>query len=309
MIEVHDLRKSFGRHLALRGVSFTVPRGQIAGFLGPNGAGKTTTMRILAGSLPVDQGRACVAGFDVARDPAQVQKRLGFLPESVPVYAELRLREYLAFRALVKGIPGRRRAARIDAVIESCGLKGAERKLLGALSRGFRQRVGLADALLSDPEVLILDEPTAGLDPRQVAEVRNLITGFRGQRTVLLSSHQLGEIEQVCDQIVIVAAGRVCARESRQRWAQLAVGAGRLRLVIAQPPADVQSALGALPSVESVTPTCDGFNIQSRDDARGAVFELAKQRGWRLLELSSQGLEDYYLRVTAAAEFDFEEKS
>ena len=209
MIVVEQLTKYYGEYPAVRGVSFEVPKGRVVGFLGPNGAGKSTTMRILAGYLTATSGRASIAGFDVFSDPIAVRRRIGYMPESCPLYGELRVTEYLKFRAGLKGLGWSARRKRIDYVIERCWLSDVRRQLVGTLSKGYRQRVGLADALLADPPVLILDEPTSGLDPAQIRETRKLIRELGSQHTILLSTHILSEVEMTCDAVVVIDRGQV----------------------------------------------------------------------------------------------------
>jgi ABC-2 type transport system ATP-binding protein len=209
MIVVEHLTKYYGEYPAVRDVNFEVPRGRVVGFLGPNGAGKSTTMRILAGFLTATGGRATIAGHDVFADPIAVRRRIGYMPESCPLYPELRVNEYLKFRAGLKGLGWSARRKRIDYVIERCWLTDVRRQLVGTLSKGYRQRVGLADALLADPPVLILDEPTAGLDPAQIRETRKLIRELGTQHTMLLSTHILSEVEMTCDSVVVIYQGRV----------------------------------------------------------------------------------------------------
>ena len=209
MIVVEHLTKYYGEYPAVRDVSFEVPRGRVVGFLGPNGAGKSTTMRILAGFLTATGGRASIAGHDVFADPIAVRRRIGYMPESCPLYPELRVSEYLKFRAGLKGLGWSARRKRIDYVVERCWLTDVRRQLIGTLSKGYRQRVGLADALLADPPVLILDEPTAGLDPAQIRETRKLIRELGTQHTMLLSTHILSEVEMTCDSVVVIYQGRV----------------------------------------------------------------------------------------------------
>jgi len=304
VIEVVDLNRTFGRRRVLREVSFCVPPGRIAGFLGPNGAGKTTTMRILTTILPPDpgKGRVVVAGLDVREHGREVCRRVGYLPESMPIHPELRVDEHLRYRARLKGLPARRASRRIGDVLELCGLRDVSRRSLGVLSRGYRQRVGLADALLAEPDVLILDEPTSGLDPGQAAEVRQLIAGLREKTTVLLSSHVLGEVEQVCDLIVIIAGGVVCARESRDGWTDRLARAGRLELLLRGAPGDVSRRLRALPGVQEVISAGERHTISADRDVREAVFRLAVEQGWKLLELAPRPatLESLFLEVVSA---------
>lgn len=211
MIRVEHLTKYYGEYPAVRDVSFQVSKGQVVGFLGPNGAGKSTTMRILAGFLTATGGKASIAGFDIFTDPIEVRRRIGYMPESCPLYPELRVQEYLKFRAGLKGLGWSARRKRIDFVVERCWLSDVRSQLVGTLSKGYRQRVGLADALLADPPVLILDEPTAGLDPTQIRETRKLIRELGSQHTILLSTHILSEVEMACDSVIIIHQGQVAA--------------------------------------------------------------------------------------------------
>jgi ABC-2 type transport system ATP-binding protein len=209
MIRVENLVKYYGEYQAVRNVSFEVPKGRVVGFLGPNGAGKSTTMRILAGFLTASGGRASIAGYDVFRDPIAARRNIGYMPESCPLYPEMRVLEYLQFRGGLKDLGSRLRKTRIEYVLERCWLGDVRTQLIGTLSKGYRQRVGLADALLADPPVLILDEPTAGLDPTQIRETRNLIRELGSEHTMLLSTHILSEVEMACDSAVIIYQGQV----------------------------------------------------------------------------------------------------
>jgi ABC-2 type transport system ATP-binding protein len=209
MIVVDRLTKYYGEYPAVSGISFEVPKGRVVGFLGPNGAGKSTTMRILAGFLTATSGRASIAGYDVFRDPIEVRRRIGYMPESCPLYPELKVDEYLRFRAGLKGLGWSARRKRLNYVIDRCWLGDVRRQLIGTLSKGYRQRVGLADALLADPPVLILDEPTAGLDPAQIRETRKLIRELGSEHTMLLSTHILSEVEMTCDSVIIIYQGKV----------------------------------------------------------------------------------------------------
>ena len=209
MIHVKNLCKFYGDFQAVRDISFDVPKGQVVGFLGPNGAGKSTTMRILAGYLTATSGYASIDGIDVFWNPVEVRRRIGYMPESCPLYPEMRVVEYLTFRAGIKGLHGSSRAKRVDECMERCWLGGVRSQIIGTLSKGYRQRVGLADSLLADPPVLILDEPTAGLDPTQIRETRKLIRDLGDRHTILLSTHILSEVEMTCDQAIIINRGRV----------------------------------------------------------------------------------------------------
>src|SRR5580692_8530044 len=214
MIKVKDLTKRYARTIAVDQISFEVAKGQIVGFLGPNGAGKTTTMRMLTCFLPNSSGSATVAGFDVLEKPLEVKKRIGYLPETPPIYPEMETAEYLKFVGQLKGLSGADLRKRIDYVCERCAVADVKTKLLGKLSKGYRQRVGLAQAIIHNPEVLILDEPTAGLDPKQINETRDLIKGLAGDHTIILSTHILPEVEQTCEQVLIINKGKLVATDS-----------------------------------------------------------------------------------------------
>ncbi|MEM7166773.1 MAG: ATP-binding cassette domain-containing protein [Planctomycetota bacterium] len=310
MIEAKNLWKSYGPVDVLRGIDFSIESGRIAGFLGANGAGKTTCMRILTTYFPPERGTAVVAGHDIRTAASKVCESIGYLPESMPVYPEMRVGEYLAYRAVLRGLPRRAVKQRVAEVIEECFLKDVEKRLLTALSKGYKQRLGLADALLHDPPVLILDEPTAGLDPRQVLEVRKMIEGFRGRKTVLLSSHVLGEVEQVCDVVTILHDGKIRASQSRDEWQGIVQRDGKLRVVLADAAEDAGQQLEQLAGVDralrldSTTARETHFELGTSADVRRSVFDLASQRGWQLLELTPvpQNLEDLFLKLTGAAE-------
>jgi ABC-2 type transport system ATP-binding protein len=209
MIKVENLTKRYAGHTAIKDLSFEVGKGEIMGFLGPNGAGKSTTMRILSSFMPPTSGRASIAGYDVFEQSLQARAHLGYMPENVPLYSEMRVTEYLDYRAALKGVPHRRIAERVGDVKELCGLKDVEKKLIGSLSKGYRQRVGLADALVHEPDLLILDEPTSGLDPNQIRLVRDLIRNLGKQHTILLSTHILPEVEMTCSRVIIINKGRI----------------------------------------------------------------------------------------------------
>src|ERR1700755_2244241 len=257
MITVTDLTKRYARHTAVDHVSFEVQKGQIVGFLGPNGAGKTTTMRMLTCFLPPTAGTATVAGFDVLEQSFEVKKRIGYLPETPPLYPEMRTAEYLQFVGSLKGLSKTDLPKRIDYVCERCAISDVKDKLLGKLSKGYRQRVGLAQAIIHNPDVLILDEPTAGLDPKQINETRDLIKGLAGDHTIILSTHILPEVEQTCEQVIIIAKGKVVATDSVRNLQARARDAETLLLEVAardgQPdPLLVQQKLEAIPGVSRV---------------------------------------------------------
>src|SRR2546426_9488137 len=297
MIEVEHLTKNYGLVNAISDVSFSVAPGQIVGFLGPNGAGKSTTMRILACFMPASSGVARVAGYDVFRESIEVRRRIGYLPESVPLYTDMRVAAYLEFVAEVKGVSRAERRRRVADVMDRCLIADVQHRLIGKLSKGYRQRVGLAQALLGDPEVLILDEPTIGLDPKQIAEIRALIRSLAGQHTVILSTHILPEVSMVCDGVIIIHRGRIVARGTESELVEQMFPTARVELQVAGPTGDVLAALRALPIVSRVEP------VQSRDgataflvesprglDLRPELVKLAASRGWMLQELHQVGM-------------------
>jgi ABC-2 type transport system ATP-binding protein len=307
MIEVSGLCKSYAGRAAISDLTFEVGRGEIVGFLGPNGAGKSTTMRILAGYLPATSGTARVAGFDVSRQSLEARRRIGYMPENNPLYPEMRVREYLKFRARLKGLGWRRSRERVDTVTSQCGLEDVSKKIIGHLSKGYRQRVGLADALVHEPELIILDEPTSGLDPEQLRSVRKLIKDLKGRHTVLLSTHILPEVELTCGRVLIMRQGEILAADTPDELRRRLHSGQEVVAEIAAPLHEVRDALELLPEVEDFdVAEADGAyvrcTLRPRDgaDLRPLIFDTAKDRGWRLRELSRTqfSLEDIYLRVT-----------
>jgi ABC-2 type transport system ATP-binding protein len=304
MIQVSRLTKFYGDYPAVQDVSFDVPAGKVVGFLGPNGAGKSTTMRILAGYLTASGGRATIDGLDVLWDSVEVRRRIGYMPESCPLYGEMRVGEYLHFRGGIKGIYGRQRRQRIDYVLDRCRIKEERRQIIGTLSKGYRQRVGLADALLASPPVLILDEPTAGLDPTQIRETRKLIRELGREHTILLSTHILSEVENTCDSAIIIHRGRVAAQGSLEELQDRAsTGAG----VVAEFDGKVDDALiERLPSVGEVDArgTDDGVRLHLRGADAAVVIpnlcRLASERGWKVREIRPERrtLEDFFVQIT-----------
>lgn len=301
MVEADRLGKRYGPFQAIREVSFQARTGGILGFIGPNGAGKTTTMRILTGYLPATEGRAIVAGFDVFEAPMEVKRRVGYLPETPPLYKELTVGDYLQFCAELRGVGRADRFRRIGEVMERVGLRGWERRVVGSLSKGYRQRVGLAQALLHNPPVLILDEPTSGLDPTQNAGVRELIGSLAGDHTVILSTHILREVEALCDRVVLIQKGTIAAQgtldEVRAQAAPL-----RYRVQVQAPPdAAVGPALGGLPEVQQVAPEGEAWAVTPApgQDPRPALAALVVARGWQLLALERvmPTLEEAFLAI------------
>jgi len=308
MIEVEGLTKYYGPVLGIEDVTFCVEKGEILGFLGPNGAGKSTTMRILTCFMPPTRGTARVQGFDVFRDSLEVRRRVGYMPENVPLYTDMAVRTYLSFVADLKGIKRKRQSAAVDRVIEDCGLQGVNGRYIGKLSKGYRQRVGLAQALIHDPEVLILDEPTIGLDPRQIIEIRRLIQNLRGERTIILSSHVLPEVSQVCDNVIIINKGCLVAPKSTPEELDANLKSfNRVFLQVDGSPPKVISALENLEGVisvvskESVSERINNYIIESdRDmDLRRQIAATITGSGWGLLELRPIGLslEDIFIQL------------
>ncbi len=305
MIEVENLTKRYGRHTAVDGISFRVNKGEILGFLGPNGAGKTTTMRILTCALPATAGTARVAGFDVFDQPMEVKRRVGYIPETPPLYPDMSVDAFLDFCAKIKGIPPGVRAARIDEAVGKCRVGDVRRTLIGRLSKGYRQRVGLAQAILANPEVLILDEPTAGLDPKQIIETRDLIKGLGGDHTVILSTHILPEVSMTCGRVVIINKGRVVAEDTPDNLMHRLKGAATLRVEVRGDAAAAESALRAVPGVLAVRPSAagsDAFEVEADAgaDVRAAVARAVIAAGADLVGLGQAGmsLEEIFLHLT-----------
>jgi ABC-2 type transport system ATP-binding protein len=313
MIEVSNLTKRYAGRTAVSDISFSVARGEIVGLLGPNGAGKSTTMRILSCFMPATSGTARVAGFDVFHQSDEVRRRIGFMPENNPLYPEMRVREYLKFRARLKGLGWKQSRQRVDTVMEQCGLTDVRRRIIGQLSKGYRQRVGLADALVHEPELIILDEPTIGLDPNQIRSVRQLIKSLAGKHTVLISTHILPEAEMMCGRMLIMFDGKILAADTPENLQRLMAGGSQIIAEIAAGAAELNEIFAQLPGVENFNVSaCDGefqrCALTPRDgyDLRPAIFLLARERGWTLRELtrSRHSLEDIYVQVTKPSEED-----
>jgi ABC-2 type transport system ATP-binding protein len=313
MIEVANLTKRYAGRAAVSDISFNVAHGEIVGLLGPNGAGKSTTMRILSCFLPATTGTVRVAGFDVFEQSLEVRKRIGFMPENNPLHPDMRVREYLKFRARLKGLTRRRSRQRVDVVMEQCGLTDVSRRIIGQLSKGYRQRVGVADALAHEPELIILDEPTIGLDPNQIRAVRQLIKSLATSHTVLISTHILPEAEMTCNRVLILFEGRILAADTPDNLQKVMASNSRIIAEIAAPEAALREVWAATPEIEQydVAPAEGEFfrcALTPRDgaDLRGLVFEIVKDRGWILRELTRNrhSLEDIYLQVTRPLEED-----
>jgi len=301
MIEVRDLTKTFGAVEAVRGISFRVEAGEIVGFLGPNGAGKTTTMRILAGIFPPSSGEVRIAGRDPACDPLACRRAVGYFPEYAPFYPDLRVAGYLRFVARMKRLPRAERPRAVAQVLAWCGLEGVARRRVGTLSKGYRQRVGLAQALCGNPPILILDEPTIGLDPEQVVEIRDLVRALGGSRTIFFSSHILSEVEALCERVIVVARGRLVGEGTARELSERVGRRQRVVLRVDGPAEAVAAALAALPGVERVAREAAAFVLEaaaSADVARAAGEAMAA-RGWTIRELREEmpDLEQIFLRL------------
>jgi ABC-2 type transport system ATP-binding protein len=307
VIEVQQLTKRYGPFTAVNDVSFRAERGEILGFLGPNGAGKTTTMRVLTGYMPPTEGRAIVAGYDVLEQPLEAKRRTGYLPETPPLYPEMTVRDYLTFVARIRGVSRAERKARVDTVMEKTRISDMARRHCGKLSKGYRQRVGLAQALLHNPEVLILDEPTAGLDPKQIIETRKLIKELGGEHTVVLSTHILPEVSQTCQRVVIINKGHVVAVDTPDNLTSRLRGSETLYVQVDTSGIDAKAALELVPGVTRVAladtrGSATGFEINSEAgrDVRRELSAAIVTRGWGLLELRPMrmSLEEIFLHLT-----------
>jgi ABC-2 type transport system ATP-binding protein len=309
VIKVENLTKKYAGFTAINNITFEVGKGEIVGFLGPNGAGKSTTMRILSSFMPATSGRASIAGFDVFEKSLEARSHLGYMPENVPLYTDMRVTEYLVYRAQLKGVTGSRRLKeRVGDVKELCGLKDVENRIIGTLSKGYRQRVGLADALVHEPDLLILDEPTIGLDPNQIRSVRELIKNLGRHHTILLSTHILSEVEATCSRVIIINRGRIEASDTPDNLRRQLRGAGGIRLEANPGTDDGVAELQKIAGVKDVTVQEDGewklFLVrgEANADLREEVFRLASERKWRVRELAQRGatLEDVFVEMTHA---------
>ena len=318
MIQVEHLTKRYAGHTALNDLSFSVEKGRIAGFLGPNGAGKSTTMRILSTFMPATSGRVVMAGYDILRKPLEVRRRIGYMPENNPLHLDMRVAEYLRFRGGLRGMSGQALHKRTEEVLEQCDLKEVSKKIIGQMSKGYRQRVGVADAILHRPEVIMLDEPTIGLDPHQVRLFRHMIASLAQNHTVLLSTHILSEVEILCDHILILQGGRLLANDTRE---EIQKRVGSLTQCLAEIQAPWEPLSEALHSMDSVADfdiqdLGEGFlrcKMHSKDgnDLRPMLFEMIKQKGWSLRELTQDqpSLEDLFVQLTHVGRVTREEPS
>jgi ABC-2 type transport system ATP-binding protein len=308
MIEVQNLSKTYSGVRAVRDISFHVNKGEIVGFLGPNGAGKSTTMKVLAGYLPPTDGKIRIAGFDVVTESIEVRKRIGYMPENVPLYTDMRVNEFLRFRAELKKVARRKIKDRVEAVKELCHLKDVESKIIGTLSKGYRQRVGLADAMVHDPDLLILDEPTIGLDPNQIRSVRDLIRDLGKHHTILLSTHILSEVELTCGRVLVIHRGRIEASDTPANLTRLVRGGGSILLEVKAPAADVVARIESLPNIEDVEialPSEGDWTVakifaKPGLDVREDLFGVVRQNNWPLRELArvKATLEEAFVELT-----------
>jgi len=311
MIEVRNLSKKFGNIVAVNGVSFTVNKGEVVGLLGPNGAGKTTTMRIVTCYLPATSGTALVGGFDVFENSLEVRKRVGYLPENAPLYLDMPVLEFLQFISAIRGIPKQETKSRIRKMVEACGLESVINRDIGELSKGFRQRVGLAQSLIHDPEILILDEPTVGLDPTQIIEIRELIKEIGKEKTVILSSHILPEVSATCNRIIIIHKGEIVGSGTPDEMARSSKKSEIIHITIKGPLEDIQRQLNGIPEVKEfkVASSDDGvnsFEIKSElgVDLSERLFFMVVNNRWVLTELKKEivNLEEIFLKLTTEEE-------
>ena len=311
MIKVADVTKRYGPKTAVQNISFEVERGEIVGFLGPNGAGKTTTMRILTGFLPPTSGTAEVAGFDIGENPLEVKRRIGYLPESPPLYPEMEVGDYLRFMARIKAIPAKEVSRRVDCALERTASGSVRDTLIGKLSKGFRQRVGLAQALIHSPEVLVLDEPTSGLDPKQIIEVRRLIRALAGEHTIILSTHILPEVSDTCSRVIIINEGRIEASDTPENLRANLQGANALLIEVEGPADQVQERLGIERGVRSVNREAGSgprivWRVEAEKDEQvpRRLADAIVNSGWGLFSMQPVGLslEDIFLKLTSDEE-------
>lgn len=308
MIEVRDLTKDYGPRRAINKLNFSIGKGEVVGFLGPNGAGKSTTMKIITGFMAPSSGSAKIAGFDVFESPLEVKKRIGYLPETPPVYTDMFVRDYLTYVAELKQVPQNKIKAQVDMALEKTHLKDVQKRLIQNLSKGFRQRVGIAQALVSEPEVLILDEPTVGLDPKQVAEIRQLIQSLRGHHTIILSTHILSEVQATCERVIIINQGQIVAQDRIEHLATQQQGQSRLHIRLRKEVGDLQKVLSGIEGILTVTSRANHREWEVKIRGDEAIVDAISSRlvteGLGLLELSPHkiDLEDVFLKLTYGSE-------
>lgn len=312
MVVVENVTKIFSNKAGIRDLSFSVREGEILGLLGPNGAGKTTTMRVITGFMPPTSGTVRVGGFDVLEQPLEVKRKVGYLPENPPLYGEMTVLEYLKFVAELKGCRGARKRSQVNQVVEETGLGDVLGRLNDHLSRGYRQRVGLAQALVGDPGLLVLDEPTAGLDPKQITEIRNLIKNLAGSRTIILSSHILPEVSMICGRVAIINRGRLVAQDTPENLGKRLAGSSRLELAVKGPAVEVEKELNSLEGIQVVAvrpseaPEVHRYSVDmaAGRDVREDIFFAMAYRGWPITEMAIQSatLEDVFLELVTDEE-------
>tara|TARA_A100001037_G_C15152451_1_gene640350 strand:+ start:3710 stop:4666 length:957 start_codon:yes stop_codon:yes gene_type:complete len=314
LINVDNLSKFYGNVEAVRGISFDVEEGEIVGFLGPNGAGKSTTMKILTGYMPASSGSAHIAGFDVSQDPLNVQKNLGYLPENNPLYPEMTVSAYLDYSASIKGLSSSEKNSAIGSVIEKCGLENVRSRVIGHLSKGYRQRVGLAQALVNDPPVMLLDEPTSGLDPAQIVEIRNLIKELKGNRTIMLSTHILPEVNMVCDRVVIIHQGRLAAAGELDALADSMNEKNRTFLSVVGEEDKFSEILKGIDGVENVRlrGIKNGevhYEVDSEKDLRANLASVVYEKSGKLTEIRKESitLEEIFVKIVSGETGSIEE--
>ena len=308
MIEVQGLTKAFGQKTAVDSITFSVNKGEILGFLGPNGAGKTTTMRVLTGYLPATAGTAKIAGFDVFDDSMEVRRRIGYLPEAPPLYFDMSVSSYLDFVARIKNVPAEKRAQRVEAAMDMAKISDQRDELIKRLSRGYKQRVGLAQAIVHDPDVIILDEPTVGLDPKQIIEVRHLIKGLAGTHTIILSTHILPEVSMTCDRVIIINNGKIVAVDTPENLTLQLKGGERIRAEAQAPEQPLRDLLRSIPGAQKVQVESLGtggrmlalVEAGQGKDIRSQIAAKIVQQGWPLYELRGENLslEEIFLQLT-----------
>lgn len=308
MIEVRDLTKDYGSRRAINKLNFSISKGDVVGFLGPNGAGKSTTMKIITGFMAPSQGSASVAGFDVFENPLEVKKRIGYLPETPPVYGDMYVRDYLRYVAALKKVPHDKIERCVDYAIEKTNLGDVQKRLIQHLSKGFKQRVGIAQAIVSEPEVLILDEPTVGLDPKQVAEIRDLVKSLKGHHTIILSTHILPEVEATCEKVIIINKGQIVAEDSIHNLSTMEKGQSRIHVRLRKEITDMKSVLADIGQVVSVhvgaTSKEWDIDVQGGEEVVDMISSRIVGKGYGLIELSPSklDLEDVFLKLTYGAE-------
>lgn len=307
MIEISNLTKRYGSYTAVDNISFDVGRGEVVGFLGPNGAGKTTTLRVLTGYLPASSGAVRIGGCDIFRQSVEARRKIGYMPENVPLYTDMRVKEYLKFRGSLKGLRSTKLKSNLSEVLETCGLVNMRRKPIGTLSKGYRQRVGLADALIHEPELLILDEPTNGLDPNQIRSIRKLIQRLGEKHTILLSTHILSEVEMTCSKVVIIDQGKIKAADSPAELVSSMRRAGRISVELQAPADEAEKAMLSLSAVSkvSVKPLQDDWSrfsvfVVPQTDTRERIVAMANQKNWPLRSIGRKDgtLEEVFVELT-----------